>query len=96
MKTLRRYIASEIFVATGLVILALVLLFAFFDVASLRLEEPLPGQDGSGRLRSAGAGLRFAGLGGLAAELDWARPLVDGANVLADEDRVHFRLSYGF
>ncbi|MFL6576567.1 MAG: LptF/LptG family permease, partial [Povalibacter sp.] len=32
MKTLRRYIASEIFVATGLVILALVLLFAFFDV----------------------------------------------------------------
>jgi len=32
MRTLRRYIATEIFVATALVIAALVMLFAFFDV----------------------------------------------------------------
>ena len=32
MKTLRRYLASEIIVATALVMLALVLLFAFFDL----------------------------------------------------------------
>lgn len=32
MKTLRRYLASEILVATGLVVLALVLLFSFFDM----------------------------------------------------------------
>jgi hemolysin activation/secretion protein len=70
--------------------------FGFFDTGALRVEEPLPSQEASFRLRSAGAGLRFLGLGGLAAELDWARPLVDGANVVEDEDRVHFRLSYTF
>lgn len=32
MKTLRRYLASEIFAATALVVLALVLLFSFFDL----------------------------------------------------------------
>jgi lipopolysaccharide export system permease protein len=32
MRTLRRYIATEIFIATALVIAALVMLFAFFDV----------------------------------------------------------------
>ena len=32
MRTLRRYLASEIIVATGLVMLALVMLFAFFDL----------------------------------------------------------------
>ncbi len=32
MRTLRRYLASEIFVATALVVLALVLLFSFFDL----------------------------------------------------------------
>ena len=32
MKTLRRYIAVEIFLATALVIAALVMLFAFFDM----------------------------------------------------------------
>ena len=32
MRTLRRYLASEIMVATGLVMLALLMLFAFFDL----------------------------------------------------------------
>ena len=32
MRTLRRYIATEIFVATALVVVALVMLFAFFDM----------------------------------------------------------------
>ncbi|HEV7803534.1 MAG TPA: LPS export ABC transporter permease LptG [Burkholderiales bacterium] len=32
MRTLRRYLASEIFVATALVVLALVMLFSFFDL----------------------------------------------------------------
>ena len=30
------------------------------------------------------------------AEIDWGRALLDGANVLEGEDRVHFRLSYSF
>ena len=32
MRTLRRYIAAEIFIATALVLAALVMLFAFFDM----------------------------------------------------------------
>ena len=32
MRTLRRYLASEILVSTGLVVLALLMLFAFFDL----------------------------------------------------------------
>jgi hemolysin activation/secretion protein len=68
----------------------------FYDAAGLVLEEPLPGQDPHTRLNSAGLGLRFTGLSGLQLELDWARALRDGANVLEDEERVHFRLNYGF
>jgi hypothetical protein len=40
--------------------------------------------------------LRFKGFGGMSAEVDWARVLRDGANVLEGDDRVHFRLNYGF
>jgi hemolysin activation/secretion protein len=68
----------------------------FFDTASLVIVDPLPDQDARFRLKSAGAGLRFTGLSGLAAELDWARPLVDGANVAKDEDRLHFSVKYSF
>jgi hemolysin activation/secretion protein len=70
--------------------------FGFYDAASLRVEDPLPDQDALFRLSSAGAGLRFTGFRGLHAELDWARALRDGANVLAGEDRLHFRVAYGF
>lgn len=71
-------------------------LIGFYDAASLRLEDPLPDQDASSRLASAGVGLRFGGFGGLGVEVDWARVLRDGANVLEDDDRVHFRMTYGF
>jgi hemolysin activation/secretion protein len=71
-------------------------LFVFYDAAFLAIEDPLPGQDDRFRLSSTGVGLRFSGLGGLSAELDWAKALRDGANVLEGEDRVHFRLNYGF
>jgi hemolysin activation/secretion protein len=70
--------------------------FGFYDAASLRLEDPLPQQEDTFRLESAGAGLRFAGLSGLTLELDWARALRDGANVVRDDERVHFRVQYGF
>jgi hemolysin activation/secretion protein len=70
--------------------------FGFIDAASLRLEDPLPGQERASRLDSAGAGFRFAGYGGLKTEVDWARVLRDGAHVLDGEDRVHFRITYGF
>lgn len=68
----------------------------FFDAASLSIVDPLPDQEARFRLQSAGAGFRFSGLAGLEAELDWARPLLDGANVSKHEDRIHFLLKYEF
>jgi hemolysin activation/secretion protein len=70
--------------------------FGFIDAATLRLEDPLPGQERANRLGSAGAGFRFVGYKGLKADIDWARVLRDGAHVLEGDDRVHFRISYGF
>jgi hemolysin activation/secretion protein len=71
-------------------------LLAFVDGASLSIREPLPSQQERFDLASAGFGLRFRGLSGMSAELDWARVLRDGANVQEGDDRVHFRLNYGF
>jgi len=71
-------------------------LFGFFDAASLRLLEPLPSQDPRHRLESIGAGVRFSGFAGLEIDLDWARVLRDGGNVLRNDERVHFQLRYGF
>jgi hemolysin activation/secretion protein len=68
----------------------------FIDAASLRIEDALPGQESVNRLESAGVGFRFEGYHGLKADLDWARVLRDGAHVLEGEDRVHFRVNYGF
>jgi hemolysin activation/secretion protein len=70
-------------------------MFGFVDLGSVAIEDPLPDQDSRGRLLSAGAGLRFTGYK-LLAELDWARALRDGTNVVAGDTRTHFRLSYGF
>jgi hemolysin activation/secretion protein len=71
-------------------------LFGFVDAATLRLDDPLPAQERVNRLGSAGVGFRFVGYGGLAADIDWARVLRDGANALKGDDRVHFRIYYGF
>jgi hemolysin activation/secretion protein len=71
-------------------------LIAFVDSARLWVRDPLPSQDDHFALESAGAGLRFSGFKGMTAELDWARALRDGSKVKEGDDRVHFRLNYGF
>jgi len=60
------------------------------------LEDPLPAQDASMKLQSFGAGFRFAGFHGLTAEIDWARVLRTSVNAADGDDRVHFRIDYGF
>jgi hemolysin activation/secretion protein len=70
--------------------------FGFFDLATLRLVDALPGQDPASRISSAGVGFRFAGFGGLSADIDWARALRDGTHVLEGDDRYLFRVTYGF
>jgi hemolysin activation/secretion protein len=70
--------------------------FGFFDYATLRLEDALPGQDPASRIGSAGLGFRFTGFGGLVADVDWTRALRDGTHVLEGDERYLFRVTYGF
>lgn len=73
------------------------LLFLIFaDAAYLRIDEPLPDQPSRFNLASGGTGLRFTAWKDLKGELDWARALKDGAVTKAGDDRLHFRLEYGF
>jgi hemolysin activation/secretion protein len=68
----------------------------FADAAYLRVIDPLPDQQSRFNLASGGSGLRFTALKNLKGELDWARALKDGAVTKANDDRLHFRLEYGF
>ncbi len=68
----------------------------FADAAYLRINDPLPDQQVRFNLLSDGAGLRFTALKNLKGELDWARARKDGAVTQSGEDRLHFRLEYGF
>jgi hemolysin activation/secretion protein len=73
------------------------LLFLIFaDAAYLRINDPLPEQQSRFNLASGGSGLRFTAGKNLKGELDWARALKDGAVTKASDDRLHFRLEYGF
>ena len=73
------------------------LLFLIFaEAAHLRIKDPLPDQPWRFDLASAGSGLRFTALKNLKGELDWARALKSGAVTQSGDDRLHFRLEYGF
>lgn len=67
-------------------------LYAFTEGATLRVQEPLPGQIDRFNLASAGLGVRFKGWGGVSGSLDWAWPFEDAGTVEAGDSRVHFRL----
>jgi hemolysin activation/secretion protein len=69
---------------------------AFIDGATLRVREPLPGQESDHLLWSAGVGMRLAAWDRLEADLDWARPMKEQGPIRAGESRLHFRLRYGF
>jgi hemolysin activation/secretion protein len=92
--------------------------FTFVDWASLRSHDPLPDEDASFTLWSAGLGLRAVGYG-LVASLEWAWPFKGGFSAETElpppaggapvppsvvvvsgtesgDDRVLFRLQYGF
>lgn len=69
---------------------------AFIEAASLRVQDPLPGQRSHFDLASAGLGLRARGLGRWGGALDVAWPLRDGAQNSTRSSRWLFRLSYEF
>ena len=73
------------------------LLFLIFaDAAWLRINDPLPEQPARFNLASGGSGLRFTAGKNLKGELDWARARKNGAVTRSGDDRLHFRLEYGF
>jgi hemolysin activation/secretion protein len=78
-------------------------LLGFFDWASLRIQQPDPGQEGRYAIGSWGIGLRLRDSSGLRLALDWAQALRAGANDAAgaprtkkNDARVHVRIGYEF
>ena len=69
---------------------------AFFDGASLQLQNPLPGEQDSVRMAGVGAGMRLTAFDTINAALDVGIPLVNGVVTKAGDMRVHFLVSSGF
>ncbi|MES1999207.1 MAG: POTRA domain-containing protein [Pseudomonadota bacterium] len=69
---------------------------AFTDGAVLRVIDPLPAQDSSFVLSSAGVGVRLKAVRHLTSALDVAWPFKSTVNTRSGEPRVHFKLFYEF
>ncbi len=69
---------------------------AFLEGGRAWVVDPLPAQVDRYSLAGAGLGLRLKARNGLAAALDFARPLQDAGRTLAGDNRFHARLSYTF
>ena len=70
-------------------------LSAFYDSAALWVNQPLPGENTTFALASAGMGTRFSMLDVLSGSLDVAFPLVSGSTTKAGDPYLHFRFSAG-
>lgn len=68
----------------------------FYDSATASVQQPLPEQLSHFHLRGTGIGMRFAGWGGLKGELHWAHALDDAVETRRGDNRVQFRVEYGF
>ncbi len=76
------------------------MLFAFYDAARMHqidqlVENGIP-YDVTTTLSSYGAGMRFLGLSGVEAALDWAQPLKTVGNTREGDSRIHFKVRYAF
>ncbi|MDP2027810.1 ShlB/FhaC/HecB family hemolysin secretion/activation protein [Sulfuriferula sp.] len=71
-------------------------LLAFTEGAVLRILDPLPQQDSSFVLSSAGIGVRLKAVRHLTSALDVAWPFKSTVNTRSGEPRVHFKLFYEF
>jgi len=66
--------------------------YLFYDMASLIVKDPLPGQDRSIKLDGAGAGLRGSITKYVEYELDWAVALDATDRTPRNDNRVYFKL----
>lgn len=76
------------------------LFFAYYDAAHIhQLSQSIEdgvAYDTKADIASTGAGMRFAGLKGLEAALDWAYTLRPLDEIEKGDSRVHFRVRYAF
>jgi hemolysin activation/secretion protein len=70
--------------------------YVFYDTGYTRIVDPLPQQQSSFTLESAGAGVRFVAFHGLDGALGWAYPLRTVSTVLRGHSRAEFQVHYGF
>lgn len=69
---------------------------AFYDAATMGINQALPGQPARFDLSSTGVGFRLVSDNGLLAAVDYAHPLEDSTNVQAGDERFHFQLRWNF
>ncbi len=76
------------------------MVFGFYDAAQVRqiLQRIEDGTayDNYATLSSTGAGMRFVGLNGVEAALDWAYALKPLGEIEKGDSRIHFRVRYAF
>lgn len=68
---------------------------AFYDMARLWIQDPLPESPTGSRIASAGLGLRFKS-NNVTANFDAGYPLKDSGTVKKGDTRLHFRMVYEF
>lgn len=68
----------------------------FLDAGSVEIHDPLPGEDRSSNIASAGAGIRIRLWGSLIGSLEGAFALLDGPDTPAGGRRALFRLASEF
>lgn len=71
-------------------------LLSFFDWAAVRTQDPLPGQERSSSLASAGVGLRARAFDGLRLRLDFAFPFDTTQYTEAGKPRLQFSALYQY
>jgi hemolysin activation/secretion protein len=70
--------------------------YVFYDTAYAWVSQPLPSQEQTFSLESAGVGVRFIFFRGLDGMLEWADPLRTVSTVQRRHSRVEFQVHYGF
>jgi hemolysin activation/secretion protein len=70
--------------------------YAFYDVAGLRIQDPLPGQDEHATLQGAGAGVRGLLFKGFEYELAWAIVLESTDRTDSEDMTFHYIVRYKF
>lgn len=69
---------------------------AFYDAAIVQIMAPLPSQQSTFDLHSAGLGVHIEDWAGFSVGLDWANALESAGRIESGEDRFHFAVKYAF